>query len=109
MVKSLSFTFSNKSELFGFCHWGVVIDSIYDKIALDSDVFLIVFCPQPSILTNRAATPRLLVSGSHPEEVLQFFDSQASMLLNNVAKISFQGVSVQNFCEVVQIDHNGRG
>ena len=45
MVKSLSFHFSNKNKLFSFCHWDIVIDSIFDEVASDPDVFLIVFCP----------------------------------------------------------------
>ena len=74
MARTLSFQFANKNELNNFCHWDCVIDTVLDSLN-EQNNFLVVFCPQPSLLTNMPSQPNRLLSGSHPEEVLHFVSS----------------------------------
>ena len=93
MARSLSFKFANKNDLFNFCHWDCVIDTVIDSLD-QNGTFLVIFCPQPSLLTNRLARPSLIISGSHPEEVLQLFDTQSQMLLGSARTVKFCIVDV---------------
>ena len=87
MAPTLSFTFANKAELSDFCQWDCVVDLLVDKLRTDDNCFLVVFCPQPSLLDNKHNLHRLLLVGSHADEVRQIFDTETAMLLRTATKV----------------------
>jgi hypothetical protein len=96
MAPTLTFTFANKAELFDFCQWDCVVDLLVEELTTDASCYLVVFCPQPSFLDNKHNLHRLLVVGSHTDEVRQFFDTQTAMLLRNAAKVKFCLIDIPN-------------
>ena len=86
MAPTLSFTFANKAELLDFCQWDSVVDLLVDELSTDDNCFLVIFCPQPSLLDNKHNLYRLLLVGSHADEVRQFFDTQTAMLLRTAPR-----------------------
>jgi hypothetical protein len=96
MAPTLSFTFANKAELLDFCQWDCVVDLLVDELSTEDNCFQVIFCPQPSLLDNKHNLHRLLLVGSHTDEVRQFFDTQTAMLLRTATKVKFCLIDIPN-------------
>ena len=96
MAPTLTFTFANKAELFDFCQWDCVVDLLVEELTADVGCYMVVFCPQPSFLDNKHNFRRLLVVGSHTDEVRQFFVTQTAMLLRTATKVKFCLIDIPN-------------